>query len=475
MSHALSALSEATPSRRLPPGPPWSTALWNTIRFGRQTLSFLRELHERYGDLVTLPTVLGPWTLVFHPEGVRHVLQEHHVNYHKEGIAYHVLGITLGNGLLTNNGSSWLTQRRLIQPIFHRSRMAAFGQLMSQRSLAWAEAIMRERPASLDVFQEMSTVTLRIVGQALFGADMLAYEERVFAASGTINQLTAQAFYVPGLLTLPTRQRQRLLTARETLYALIGDLIAGRRARPTESTNDLLTMLLEARDAETGEGMSDQQIRDEIITLMIAGHETTANALCWTLALLSQHPAMEAGLREEYTRVLGGRAVQIEDLPQLKLGRMVLEESLRLYPPAWAFARQAIDEDEIGGYRIAKGAYVLLFPAITHRHPDFWEQPEVFTPERFDPSRAAGRHRFAYFPFGGGPRQCIGNQFALIEAQLILATILPRYEFRLLPGARPLPEPLVTLRPRGGLRMTVHQVAKPDARIRANQNENPSQ
>ena len=220
-------------------------------------------------------------------------------------------------------------------------------------------------------------------------------------------------------------------------------------------------MLLEAQDEETGRGMSDQQVRDEVMTLIAAGHETTSNALCWTLLLLAQHPDMEARLRQEYTRVLGGRAVQIEDLPQLPLGRMVLEESMRLYPPAWAFARYAIDEDEIGGYTIPKGTYILMFPATTHRHPDFWEQPDVFDPERFAPERSAGRHRFAYFPFGGGPRICIGNQFALTETQLILATILPRYQFRL-SGEAPVPEPLITLRPRGSkLLMTAHRLGEP--------------
>ncbi|GHO50628.1 hypothetical protein KSX_87910 [Ktedonospora formicarum] len=190
---------------------------------------------------------------------------------------------------------------------------------------------------------------------------------------------------------------------------------------------------------------------------MVAGHETTSGALCWTLMLLAQHPDIEARLREEYARILGGRAPQIEDLPQLTFTRMVLEESMRLYPPAWTFARSARASDEIGGYTIPKGAYVLMFPYVTHQHPDFWERPDVFDPDRFAPDRAAGRHRFAYIPFGGGPRVCIGNQFALTEAQLILATVLSRYQIRFLPGASVVPEPLITLRPRGKLWMTVHR------------------
>ena len=453
--------AQAKQRRQLPPGPPWYTALSNTIRFGREPLSFLRNLRERYGDLITLPTVLGPFTLVFHPDGVRHVVQENHFNYRKGGSSNAVLSLTLGNGLLTNNGDSWLTQRRLIQPIFHRKRIAGFGSLMTERAQAWIEEVDLNTGQPLDLFQQMSGLTLSIVCRALFGADVLPYKQRVFEATGIINHLEAQAFYVPWLLSLPTPQRQRLFEAKATLDAIVDELIVGRRNRLMESENDLLTMLLQARDEETGLGMSDQQVRDEVMTLMAAGHETTSNALCWTLMLLAQHPDIEARLREEYTRVLGGCAVQLEDLSQLTFARMVLEESMRLYPPAWIFARSAIDEDEIGGYRIPKGAYVLMAPAVTHRHPDFWEQPDVFDPERFDPDRANGRHRFAYFPFGGGPRVCIGNQFALTEAQLILATILPRYQFRLLPGAKVVPEPLITLRPRGGLRMTVYRPGEP--------------
>ncbi len=462
MSHSTPTSLPATPRperarrhRQLPPGPSWHTAAWNTVKFARQTLSFLQELRERYGDLVTLPTVLGPWTLVFHPDGVRHVVQENHFNYRKGGISNQVLRLTLGNGLLTNNGDSWLHQRRLIQPVFHRQRIAAFGRLMAESALAWTEETNIDTRQPLDLFQEMSGLTLSIVCKALFGTDLLAHKERVLQAVTTINHLEAQAFYVPGLLSLPTPQRHRLYEARNTVYTVVDSLIDKRRQTSTE--NDLLTMLLQARDEETGEGMTDQQVRDEVLTLMVAGHETTTNALCWTFLLLAQHPHIEARLQQEYQQVLGGRAAQMEDLPQLPLTRMVLEESMRLYPPAWAFARYAIAEDEIAGYTIAKGAYVLMFPATTHRHPDFWERPDVFDPERFEPERSAGRHRFAYFPFGGGPRVCIGNQFALTEAQLILATILPRYQFRLLPGANVVPEPLITLRPRGKLLMTIHR------------------
>jgi len=208
--------------------------------------------------------------------------------------------------------------------------------------------------------------------------------------------------------------------------------------------------------------MSDQQLRDEVLTLLLAGHETTANALSWTLFLLAQHPDTAANLQSEYRHVLRGRLPQMDDLPQLPLTRMVIEESMRLYPPAWAVGRHALEADEIGGHTIPKGAYVMVFQYVTHRHPDFWEQPDAFDPERFAAERSTGRHRFAYFPFGGGPRLCIGNQFALIEAQLILATILSRHQLLLSPTARVIPEPLVTLRPRGSLLMTAHRTTEGD-------------
>jgi cytochrome P450 len=219
-----------------------------------------------------------------------------------------------------------------------------------------------------------------------------------------------------------------LYAARRELYTVVGEIFRERRGRPAQHY-DLLEMLLEARDEETGEGMMDQQVRDEVLTLLLAGHETTANALSWTFLLPAQHPHVEVRLQEEYQRVLNGHPAVIEDLPQLPYTRMVIEEAMRLYPPAWGLGRRALGNDVIDGYFIPKGAYVLLFPYVTHRHPAFWEQPDAFDPERFSAGQVAERPRFAYFPFGGGPRLCLGNQFALYEAQLILATILSRYQF----------------------------------------------
>jgi cytochrome P450 len=241
------------------------------------------------------------------------------------------------------------------------------------------------------------------------------------------------------------------------LNTVVSNIIRQRRELNTD-TGDLLSMLLSARDEETGEGMNDQQARDEVMTILLAGHETTANTLIWTWYLLSQHPEVESRLQSELATVLGGNAPTVEQLPELAYTSMVLQEVLRLYPPAWILSRKAIADDELGGYHIPQGSMVIISPYATHRHPDFWEQPEVFDPERFTPERVAARPHFAHFPFGGGPRLCIGSNFAVMEAQLILATVAQRFRLRLMPDHPVVPEAKITLRPRYGMPMTVQRV-----------------
>ncbi len=389
-----------------PPGPPWYTAARNTLSFLCNALDFLMGMRERYGDVVSVPTLVGSFTLIFHPDGVRHILQENHRNYNKDAPDYRVLSLVLGKGLLTNDGESWLKQRRLIQPAFHRERVAAFGTLMTDTTLMWTQhwetGNFIETNKPLDLTQEMSSLTLSIVGKALFGTDLHMETGGVGRALTAVNHVLAQAFYLPWVLSGPSPQRHRLYAARRELHLVVDQIICQRRSHP-EKRGDLLEMLLEAHDEETGEGMTDQQVRDEVLTLLLAGHETTANALSWTFFLLTQHPHVEAQLQEEYQRVLNGRRTVIEDLPRLPSTRMVIDEVMRLYPPAWGLGRRALGNDEIGGYSLPKGAYVLFFPYVTHRHPAFWEQPGEFDPERFSAKLAAGRPRFAYFPFGGGP------------------------------------------------------------------------
>ena len=255
-------------------------------------------------------------------------------------------------------------------------------------------------------------------------------------------------------LGFPTPRNRRIQHYIRTLDEVVQVIITEHRRLGAEK-DDLLSMLLAARDEETGEGMSDRQVRDEVMTLLLAGHETTSNALSWAWYLLSQNHDAESCLHAELEQVLGGRTPTVEDLPRLPYTRMVLEETLRLYPPAVGFNRKAMADDEVGGYFVSAGTLIWLSPYITHRHPDFWENPEVFDPERFSPERSAGRLHFAHFPFGGGPRLCIGNNFAMMEAQLVLATIAQRYCLRMVPGHQVEPQALLTLRPRDGLQMTL--------------------
>jgi cytochrome P450 len=280
--------------------------------------------------------------------------------------------------------------------------------------------------------------------------------DRIGEAVTILNRHTTARFDSPiglllaGVPPLMPRPRRALRTLDEVVFGILRD-----RRRGASEGGDLLSTLVELRDEETGEGMSDRQLRDEVMTLLLAGHETTANALAWTWHLLGRHPAAAERLRAELAAVLGRRMPTVADLPQLPWTRMVLEEAMRLYPPAWLISRAAMEDDVIGGYHVPRGATVILSPWVTHRHPDLWDDPERFDPERFAPARVAARPRFAYFPFGGGPRLCIGSGFAMTEAQLVLASVASRYRLEPVPGHEPRLEPLVTLRPRDGLPMRV--------------------
>lgn len=393
---------------------------------------------------------------------MQHVLQDNQANYSKETRAFDDLKPMLGNGLLVSNGDFWLRQRRLMQPAFHRQQISSFAELMINETQAMLDgwAVPSRSGKTINVQQEMMRLTLAIVTQALF-------ESKVSDPEGTIGKsigiLLADSifrfdhpFYPP--LWAPTGQNRKFKRARAELDGVIYALIADRRRQSGEHA-DLLAMLMAAQDDTNGSGMSDEQLRDEVMTLFLAGHETTAVALSWTFFLLSQNPEVEARLRNELDNSLDGRLPTIGDLPAMPYTRMVLDESMRLFPPAWITERKAVNDDEICSYRIPAGTTIVISPYVTHRHAQFWPQAEVFDPQRFSPERTAGRPRYAYFPFGGGPRQCIGNNFALIEAHLILAMVMQRYRLELAPSWKVEAEPLVTLRPKGGLWMKCTEVA----------------
>ena len=424
----------------------------------RDPLGFVMQTFAQYGDVSSYR--MGPLRsqLIAHPDGVKHVLQEHVKNYTKDHVSYSIVRWIAGDGLLTSQGDTWLRQRRLAQPAFHRQRIAGFGELMVRRSeetlAAWEAAAAAGQP--VDVADAMMRLALRIVGDALFGTNIEAQADVVSRNFHTLSDQVVTRFRSFNLLppVLPTRMDRAWRQANRALDEVVYTIIAQRR-RSGEDTGDLLSMLMLARDEDTGEQMSDKQLRDELLTMLVAGHETTATALTWAWALLATNPEAAAKLHAELDAVLGDRAPTVADLPKLVYTRMVIDETLRLYPPIYIFSRAVKADDMIGGYRIPKGSSVDISPYATHRHPAFWPNPERFEPERFTPDQVAARHKYAYVPFSTGPRICIGNSFALMEATLVLAVLARRLRLRLPSGKLPAPEPLLTLRPLGGMHMLV--------------------
>jgi cytochrome P450 len=413
---------------------------------------------RRFGDVVYFK--IGPRRgyLITNPADVRHVLQDNARNYHKSPL-YQKLQMSLGNGLLTSEDEFWLRQRRIAQPAFHRQRIAALAGVMAEAArdtaAEWQTIASGGRP--VDVAEEMMRLTRTVVLRALLGADLGPFAAKLDQAWIIINQHIGESFWSLGIADrfVPSKAR-RFQAARAVLREAVDHIISQRRRSPSDSA-DLLAMLLSARDEETGEAMTDEQLRVEVTTFLLAGQETTSLALTWTWYLLSQHAGAQRRLEEEIDAVLDGRPPEYADLVNLPYTRMVIDEAMRLYPPAWGFSRQAMADDELGGFHLPKGWLAFVIPYVLHRLPAFWQDPEAFDPERFSPERSADRPKFVYLPFGAGPRQCIGNQFALIEAQLSVATLAQGYRLRLVPRHKVEPWPLITLRPRTGMPMIIER------------------
>ncbi|MCH2252370.1 MAG: cytochrome P450 [Vicinamibacterales bacterium] len=425
-----------------------SGPLGSLTRFRRDPLDLLMSGFRELGDVVRFRLFTRDLVLVAHPNDVRRVLQEHTGNYNKQTRGFEVLRAFLRKGLLTSEGDHWLRQRRIAQPAFHRTRIAGFGGTMAQAASEMVDRwLAASAPDVVDVTAEMMRLTLRIVGEALLSTDVSHEADRVGQALNiTLRQANnAIGRIVPLPEWWPTPARRRVRAAMRTLDDVILEIIAGRRAGDSDP-DDLLSMLMQARDEDTGEGMSDAQLRDEVMTVFLAGQETTAIALGWTWYLLSQHEAVRQRLHTEVDTVLSGRTPTAADLPRLGYVERVVKESMRLYPPAWVISRCAIEDDIIGGYRIPAGSIVLVSPYVTHRHPRFWANPEGFDPSCFETAREADRPPFTYFPFGGGPRQCIGNSFAMMELVLVVTTIAQRCELDRLPGEGVGTSPSITLR-----------------------------
>lgn len=441
-------------AHQMPPGPRGHLLSGSLKDFRRNPQGFLLSMAEQYGDMVRLRNAFWSTYLITHPEHVKHVLQENSRNYNKDTLTWKSLRPAFGDGLITSDGPLWLRQRRLIQPAFHQQRVADFSALMVKATTSMLEKWepVAKRGEAIDVSAEMMKLTLEIIGKALFSSDIRGETRAVGeAVTGILEYFQHQVTTsIPLPPIFPTASNRRFRAAMRKVREAVDRIIEERQAR-SDWPDDLLSMLMSARDAETAEGMNRRQLYDELITMIFSGYETTATALSWAWFLLSKHPEIRARLQSELSEVLDGRPPVLEDLPKLVYTRMVVQETIRLMPPVWLGTRKAIADDEIDGFHIPANTTITFSPYVTHRRKDFWENPEGFDPERFSPERSEKIARYAYFPFGGGPRQCIGNVFAMVEAQLILATVAQRYRLDIVPGHPIEPLPFGILRPRYGI------------------------
>ena len=398
---------------------------------------------------------LKPGILTIEPEIIQQILQKNHRNYPKSPLHFEKLAYFLGNGLLTSTGNYWLRQRRLIQPGFHRQRLEALTGIMQDTIEQQLERFEQRIGQEVDAYQEMMEMAFRVVASSLFSTAITETElQELSFAITRLQEFIIRQIRQPYLE--PWFRISGQIKKHERYTGLADRVIKNsikKRLEGTENADDLLQMLLDARYQDTGEPMNEQQLLDESKIIFVAGHETSANALAWTWYLLAQHPAIIQKLRAEITDVLGDRRPTFSDLPNLTYTTQVIEESMRLYPPAWITDRVSIEEDEIGAVRIPANIMAIPYIYGAHHNPAIWEDPEVFNPDRFSAGNRKKIPPYAYLPFGGGPRLCIGNNFAIMEMQLILAEMIRRYHFELLPGQDIQMKALVTLRPFPGVRM----------------------
>ncbi len=394
--------------------------------------------------------------VVNHPELIRPVLTQDYRHFSKRVVDYRVLAQVMGNGLVTNDGPGWVRQRALMQPMFGNRRVNGFdgtiNALTSSMMDEWETWVGGD---AVRIDREMSRLTFGIVGATLFGSDL---ERHAGEMAEIVEVANLHPLEIRGLMTLwpwvPTPHNVKWKRALRRLDRIVYGMIEARRRRGA-GNDDILDHLIHALDEENGEGMDKRQMRDEVVTLMLAGHETSANALAWTLYLLGKHPDVETRLTEVLAATLGAAAATAEDLPRLPYLKQVVQESMRLYPPVWAYARRSERPEEFDEYLLPANAYVAVVPYALHRHPEFWADPERFDPDRFEPSRGDARHPYSYLPFAAGPRTCIGAGMAMLETQLVLAQILQRFKVHLAPDHPVDTTAKVTLKPRLGILATL--------------------
>jgi cytochrome P450 len=451
------ATAEGKPqAKEYAPGPKSGLPGDQLVAISRDPLKFLMKVAREYPDVAHFK--LGPQHtfLLSNPDYIQNVLVAHDWNFLK-GRGLQRAKKVLGKGLLTSEGNFHRRQRRLSQPAFHRQRIAAYAATMAEytarRREQWKEGETRE------IAQEMMSLTLAIVAKTLFDADVETEAREIGRALGEVLEMfsTFSSPLTEVLDKLPLPKNRRVQQAKLRLDETIYRIIEERRAA-SEDRGDLLSMLMLAQDTENdGGGMSDEQLRDEVMTLFLAGHETTANALTWTWYLLSQHPEAESRMHAEIDRVLEGRLPTVEDVERLSYTEMVLTESMRLYPPVWVMGRRAVSGYKVGKYYVPARSIILLSQYVVHHDERYYGEPEKFDPERWTPEARAARPKYSYFPFGGGPRMCIGEQFAWMEGILLIATIAQQWKMRLAPGHPIKLQPLITLRPKHGMRMIIER------------------
>lgn len=447
----------------LPSHGPWG----HIAELRRDNLGLVTRAWRECGPMARVSFGFLTPIFVFDARAVKHILVDKQQHYSKQTRGYDALRMLLGQGLVTSEGALWKRQRRIAQPAFHKERIA---KMVDTMRVASSDLVERWAPwadgqTEIDAADEMMRITLRMAGETLCGVDMSDESSEFGRGVSVMLKFFRKKISTPLPLhwKLPTAQQRRSDKALEAMDRIVHEII-DERFQSGVHGDDLLGMFMSARDAETGESMDRTQLRDELMTMLSAGHETTANAMAWTLYLLSKHPAVLRRLEEEVDGLLDrpGDAPTVEQLKSLSYADQVLSESMRLFPPVWAVARRAEIDDEILGYSVPKDSYTVMCSWVVHRDPNLWDNPEGFDPDRFSPERLAaakerGRIRTAYFPFASGPRKCIGDAFARTEALVLLAAIVRAYRVELCPHQKVVPEGSVTLRPRDGVRVTLRR------------------
>jgi cytochrome P450 len=444
-------------SPKVAPGP---RDLGSLLDVMRDRLRLLERTASEYGDVGTFR--VGPTRLLYllnHPDYVKQVLIDDPENFRK-GLGLHHARKVLGDGLLTSQGELWKRHRKIIQPSFHHARVATFVDVIVEETDAmlarWRE---QTRAVSLDIGAEMTRLTLGVLGRTLLAAD-LTTDAWIGEAFHVVQEQAMLDMSTLGMVPhwAPLPHTNRFRAAKRALERYVQELIDGQHSLPDGDGQDMLTRLIDAYRDEPDEGLRFRRLRDELVTMLLAGHETTSSTLSWTWYLVNDAPEVVERVRAEAVAVLGDRTPTLNDLAELRYTKQVIQEAMRLYPPVWAITRRNIEPTYIAGYRLAPDTDIMISPYLLHRHPGFWDEPERFDPERFDPQREKGRHGGAYVPFGAGPRFCAGSNLGMAEAQLVLAMVAREWDLRLVPGSDVRPETMLALRMRGHLNMTLHPV-----------------